>query len=95
MQNKNLPPLNALKAFEASARLLSFTKAADELFVTQAAISHQIKLLEDYLGLALFVRKNRTLILTDEGNTYYYYDVRVALQRLAQATRKIKNQCNF
>ncbi|MBE2898202.1 transcriptional regulator GcvA [Pasteurellaceae bacterium TAE3-ERU1] len=91
MQNKNLPPLNALKAFEASARLLSFTKAADELFVTQAAISHQIKLLEDYLGLALFVRKNRTLVLTDEGSAYYY-DVRAALQRLAQATRKLKNQ---
>ncbi|MBE2894117.1 transcriptional regulator GcvA [Spirabiliibacterium falconis] len=91
MQNKNLPPLNSLKAFEASARLLSFTKAADELFVTQAAISHQIKLLEDYLGLALFVRKNRALVLTDEGQAYFY-EVRSILQRLAQVTSKIKAQ---
>ena len=51
--SRRLPPLNALKAFEAAARHLSFTKAAEELFVTQAAISHQIKTLEDFLGLKL------------------------------------------
>ena len=45
---KRLPPLNSLKSFESAARHLSFTKAADELFVTQAAVSHQIKLLEDF-----------------------------------------------
>src|SRR5438132_939069 len=60
-------PLNALRAFEASARHLSFTKAADELCVTQAAISHQVKSLEDRLGFTLFRRSNRGLKLTDEG----------------------------
>ena len=48
---KRLPPLNSLKAFESAARYLSFTKAADELCVTQAAVSHQIKLLEEFLGI--------------------------------------------
>jgi LysR family transcriptional regulator of beta-lactamase len=60
-------PLNALRAFEASARHLSFTRAANELCVTQAAISHQIRALEDRLGVGLFRRSNRGLKLTDEG----------------------------
>ena len=60
-------PLNALRAFEASARHLSFTRAADDLCVTQAAISHQIKALEQRLGVTLFRRSNRGLKLTDEG----------------------------
>jgi LysR family transcriptional regulator of beta-lactamase len=60
-------PLNALRAFEASARHLSFTKAAIELCVTQAAVSHQVKALESRLGLALFRRLPRGLALTDEG----------------------------
>jgi len=60
-------PLNALRAFEASARHLSFTRAADDLCVTQAAISHQIKALELRLGVTLFRRSNRGLKLTDEG----------------------------
>src|ERR1700759_4277073 len=60
-------PLNALKAFEASARHLSFTRAADELCVTQAAISHQVRALEERLGVQLFRRSNRGLKLTDEG----------------------------
>ncbi len=64
---RRLPPLNALRAFEAAARHLSFTKAADELNVTQAAVSHQIKGLEDWLGTALFRRLNRSLLLTDQG----------------------------
>ncbi|NQW01019.1 MAG: transcriptional regulator GcvA [Rhodospirillales bacterium] len=68
---RRLPPLNALKAFEATARHLSFTKAADELFVTQAAVSHQIKTLETFLGLALFKRLNRSLMLTDEGQILF------------------------
>lgn len=60
-----LPPLNALRAFEAAARHLSFSKAAEELYVTPAAISHQIKSLEDFLGVQLFRRMNRALALTD------------------------------
>jgi LysR family transcriptional regulator of beta-lactamase len=60
-------PLNALRAFEASARHLSFTRAADELCVTQAAISHQVKGLEERLGISLFRKSNRGLKLTDEG----------------------------
>src|ERR1700749_4423761 len=60
-------PLNALRAFEAAARHLSFTRAADELCVTQAAISHQVKALEARLGVSLFRRSNRGLRLTDEG----------------------------
>lgn len=60
-------PLNALRAFEASARHLSFTRAAAELFVTQAAVSHQVKALEQRLGVALFRRLPRGLVLTDEG----------------------------
>jgi LysR family transcriptional regulator of beta-lactamase len=64
---RSVVPLNALRAFEAAARHLSFTRAADELCVTQAAISHQVKGLEDRLGVALFRRSNRGLMLTDEG----------------------------
>ena len=67
---RRLPPLNALRAFEAAARHLSFTKAADELAVTQAAISHQVKGLEDRLGVALFRRANRALVLTEVGQAY-------------------------
>jgi len=59
--------LNTLRAFEASVRHLSFTRAADELCVTQAAVSHQIKALEDQLGAQLFRRTTRGLVLTDEG----------------------------
>ncbi len=60
-----LPPLNALRAFEAAARHLSFSKAAEELFVTPAAISHQIKALEEHLGVQLFRRLSRSLALTE------------------------------
>ncbi|PZP58759.1 MAG: LysR family transcriptional regulator [Pseudoxanthomonas spadix] len=59
--------LNALKAFESAARHLSFTVAADELSVTPAAISHQVKSLEDRLGVRLFRRTSRGLVITDEG----------------------------
>ncbi|MFT5218376.1 MAG: LysR family glycine cleavage system transcriptional activator [Planctomycetota bacterium] len=64
---RRLPPLNSLKSFEAAGRLLSFTRAAKELNVTQAAISHQIKVIEDYLGVALFVRSPRQMSLTEQG----------------------------
>lgn len=64
-----LPPLNALRAFETAARHLSFTKAADELNVTPAAVSHQVKALEDLLGVTLFHRLTRALRLTDAGQS--------------------------
>ncbi len=63
----NLPPLSAIRAFEAASRHLSFTKAGDELGMTQAAVSYQIKILEDRLGFQLFTRKARKIELTDNG----------------------------
>lgn len=63
----SLPPLNSLRAFEVAARHLSFKDAADELNVTPAAVSHQIKTLEDWLGTPLFVRLTRALRLTEAG----------------------------
>ncbi len=67
---RRLPPLNALRAFEVAARHLSFTRAAEELHVTQAAISHQVKALEEHLGRKLFRRLNRALLLTDDGQAF-------------------------
>src|SRR5688572_32961668 len=64
---RTLPPLNALRAFEAAARHASFTRSASELGVTQAAVSHQVKALEQFLGCKLFERRTRALALTDEG----------------------------
>lgn len=64
---RKLPPLNALRSFEAGARSLSFTEAAKELNVTQAAVSHQVKSLEEQLGFKLFHRLTRKLLLTEEG----------------------------
>ncbi|MFT5675413.1 MAG: LysR family glycine cleavage system transcriptional activator [Paraglaciecola sp.] len=86
--NRRLPPLNSLKAFEAAARHLSFTRAADELFVTQAAVSHQIKALEDFLSMKLFLRKNRSLLLTEEGQGYYL-DLKDIFQALQEATERL------
>ncbi len=85
---RRLPPLNALRAFEAAARHLSFTEAAQELNVTQAAISHQIKSLEEHLGTALFLRMNRALALTDAGERYYP-PLRQALDLMDVATRDL------
>jgi len=68
--SRGLPPLRALRAFEAAARHLSFTKAGAERFVTQAAVSHQIRALEEDLGVRLFRRMNRRLMLTEEGQRY-------------------------
>lgn len=83
-----LPSLNGLRAFEAAARHLSFTQAASELNVTQTAISHQIKRLEEELGIRLFVRQNRALSLTPEARDYLpgiraaFNDMRLATDRL-------------
>jgi DNA-binding transcriptional LysR family regulator len=66
-----LPPLDLIESFEAAARTLSFTKAAEELCVTQSAVSRQMRALEDKLGVALFERRPRSLSLTQEGRTLY------------------------
>ncbi len=84
-----LPSLNALRAFEAAARHLSFTRAARELHVTQAAVSHQVKLLEDSLGIALFRRLNRALLLTDAGQVYAP-EVKAAFEQIRLATDRIQ-----
>jgi LysR family transcriptional regulator, glycine cleavage system transcriptional activator len=86
--SRRLPPLNAVRAFEAAARHLSFTRAAEELHVTQAAISHQIKALEERLGLRLFDRRHRALALTPAGQRYLP-GVRAAFERLAAATEQL------
>jgi LysR family glycine cleavage system transcriptional activator len=83
--------LNSLRVFEAAARQLSFTRAAAELFVTQAAVSHQIKGLEDWLGLRLFRRQSRQIMLTDAGQAYLP-EVRDALDGLERATRRLLNR---
>ena len=88
MRIRPLPPLNSLVAFEAAARHLSFTRAADELSVTQGAISRQVRHLEDYLGRALFIRDKRALSLTDTG-AEYYDSVQQSLLQLAGATGEI------
>ncbi|SIO01444.1 transcriptional regulator GcvA [Salinivibrio sp. ES.052] len=85
---RRLPPLNALRVFEAAARHLSFTRAAEELFVTQAAVSHQIKALEEFLGLKLFRRRNRSLLLTEEGQGYFL-DIKDIFSELSYATDKV------
>lgn len=67
LATRRLPPLNALRAFEVAARYLSFTKAAAELHVTPAAVGQQVRLLEDFMGVALFRRESRALVLTPAG----------------------------
>ena len=84
-----LPSLNGLRAFEAAARHLSFTRAAEELNVTQTAISHQIRRLEDQLGVRLFDRGNRALALTREAQGYLP-SVRAAFDDLRQATARLR-----
>lgn len=95
MQNhpspRRLPPLNAVRAFEAAARHCSFTRAADELFVTQGAVSHQVKLLEEWFGFQLFDRHKRELQLTTKGEQYLR-SVRVMLNELHVATRSLLDE---
>jgi LysR family glycine cleavage system transcriptional activator len=86
--SRRLPPLNALRAFEAAARHLSFTRAAAELHVTQTAISHQIRALEERLGVRLFRRLPRGLLLTEEAQRYLP-PVRDAFDRIAAATAQL------
>lgn len=84
-----LPPMTALRSFEVAARHLSFTRAAEELFVTQAAISHQIKALEQDLGVSLFRRLNRSLALTEEGQTLLPY-VRDGFEQLVAGVQQLE-----
>jgi LysR family glycine cleavage system transcriptional activator len=90
---RRLPPLNALKAFEAAARHESFTRAADELCVTQGAVSHQVKALEAELGLKLFNRERQRLIITEAGRSYLA-TVRDALDRIADGTERLLRRQN-
>lgn len=85
----DLPRLGFFQGFEAAARTLSFTRAADELFITQSAVSRQIKALEDHLGVALFERRHRALVLTESGEALYRITTDV-LDRLQIATDRLK-----
>jgi len=84
-----LPPLNALRAFEAAARHLSFKNAARELHVTAGAVSHQVKLLEDHMGVTLFRRLTRALELTPEAHAMLP-GVREGLESLAAAVQRVR-----
>jgi LysR family glycine cleavage system transcriptional activator len=89
----HLPPLNALKAFEAAARHESFTRAAEELCVTQGAVSHQVKALEAELAVKLFNRERQRLIITEAGRDYLTV-VRDALDRIAIGTERLLQREN-
>lgn len=93
MRNRafNLPPLNFIEGFEAAARHLSFTKAAAELFITQSAVSRQIKALEDQLGVQLFERRTRALSLTPEGEALFQTAADV-LRRIEETTQRIQGR---
>lgn len=89
--SRRLPPLNAIRAFEAAARHLSFARAAEELFVTAAAISQQVRQLEEWLGLPLFHRLARGVLLTEAGQLYAPLLTEL-LDRMAEATRLVASR---
>jgi LysR family glycine cleavage system transcriptional activator len=93
MLTKSLPPLNSLRVFEAAARHLSFTKAAEELHVTPGAVSQQIKALEDYIGAPVFRRHKRALLLTDEAQASLPV-LREGFDRLADAARLLSSRAD-
>ena len=92
-RHRPLPPLDLVRGFEAAARRLSFTLAAQELFVTQSAVSRQVQALEEFLGVRLFERRHKALALTEAGHAYYraaaaaLAELRAATQRLRESTR--------
>ena len=90
---RRLPPLNALKAFEAAARHESFTRAAEELCVTQGAVSHQVKAPEATFGFKLFNRERQRLVLTEAGREYLAV-VRDALDRIGVGTDRLVQRQN-
>src|SRR5437868_11567649 len=86
-----LPSLDLLKGFDAAARHLSFTRAAEDLFLTQSALSRQIQTLEEQLGVALFERRHRELRLTDAGQVLQIA-TKAVLDELAQTFAKIRRE---
>src|SRR5947209_18569457 len=86
---RSLPPLDLLRGFESAARHLSFTRAAAELFLTQSAVSRQVQALEEYLGVPLFERRHKALVLTEAGHTYYR-TVAHSLDQVREATRTLR-----
>ena len=80
---RDLPPLKALKGFEAATRHQSIRNAADELFLTHPAVSHQVQLIEEALGVELFVQDGRHIVSTEEGRVLYPY-VRSAFEQLIE-----------
>lgn len=90
MATRALPPLKALRAFEAAARHANFTAAADELSITHSAVSQQIRLLEDYLGQPLFTREARGVQLLPHARDYFN-EVQASLERIATATLALKS----
>lgn len=90
---RRLPPLNALRAFEAAGRRASMSAAADELAVTPAAVSHQIKTLEDYFGVDLFHRSVRSIRLTDRGAALLPY-LSEGLDSWVEGCKKLADQNN-
>jgi LysR family transcriptional regulator, glycine cleavage system transcriptional activator len=91
MARFDLPPLDLIQGFEAAARTLSFTKAGEELSITQSAVSRQMRALEEHLGVALFERRPRALLLTDEGRLLQEA-VGEVLERLQQVTDRLRSQ---
>src|SRR6267154_2775769 len=87
---RTLPSLDFLKGFEAAGRLLSFTRAAEELFVTQSALSRQVQALEESLGVPLFLRRHRSLALTAAGAAFHR-EVVAALNALALAVDAMRS----
>jgi LysR family transcriptional regulator, glycine cleavage system transcriptional activator len=88
---RSLPPLGTMRTFEAVARNLSFTRAADELALTQSAVSHQIRALEDHLGTRLFRRLHRGIELTVDGRTFLE-GTRAGLDSILLASERLRNQ---
>src|SRR5580698_3005172 len=84
-----LPPLSALRAFETAARHLNFSRAAEELSITHSAVSHQIKALEGHLGVKLFKRSGRAMLLTGDGQRLYAH-VREAFARLQRGVAELR-----
>lgn len=85
---RNMPPMSCLKAFEAVARLLSFKDAANELCVTPSAVSHQIKSLESFIGMELFIRNGKSISLSDDGKQYAFV-IRQSFEMISSASKEI------